>query len=92
LTTDSQERPNQPEETFLRAFYWLLQTVKIHQDNNKVLQDSAREFIDSVVQSCVDDPHITFEIFRGRFYLREKKLVYRIVSFDLVHGMLQFFE
>ena len=92
MTADSQERLNQPEETFLRAFYWLLQTVKIHQDNNKVLQDCAREFIDSVVKSCDDDPHITFEIFRGRFYLREKKLIYRIVSFDLVHGMLQFFE
>ncbi len=92
MTTDSQERPDQPDEIFLRTFYWLLQTVKIHQDNNKVLQESAREFINSVVQSCVDDPHITLEIFRGRFYLREKKLIYRIVSFDLVHGMLQFFE
>lgn len=92
MTTDPQEQPNQPDETFLRAFYWLLQTVKIHQDNNKVLQDSAREFINLVVQACVDDTHITLEIFRGRFYLREKRLVYRIVSLDLVHAILQFFQ
>ena len=39
-----------------------------------------------------DEPNITLDIFRGRFYLREKKLIYRIVSLDLVHGMLQFFE
>ena len=92
MTTDSQKRPALNDETFLRDFYWLLQTVKIHQDNNKVLQDSAKVFMKSVVQACADEPNITLEIFRGRFYLREKKLIYRIVSFDLVHGILQFFE
>ena len=92
MTTDSQKRPALIDETFLRNFYWLLQTVKIHQDNNKVLQDGARKFMKSAVHSCVDDPSITLETFRGRFYLKEKKLIYRILSFDLVHGMLQFFE
>ena len=92
MNTDSQERPTLMDETFLRDFYWLLQTVKIHKDNNKVLQDNAKKFINSAVRSCVDDPDVTLEIFRSRFYLREKKLIYRIMNFDLVHGMLQFFE
>ncbi len=92
MTTGSQRQPNQPDETVLRTFYWLLQTVKIHRDNNKVLRECAREFISTVVEACVDDPHITIEAFGGRFYIREKKFAYRLESFDLVHAMLHFFE
>lgn len=92
MATDSRKQPKQTDETLLKTFYWLLQTVKIHQDNNKVLLETAREFIGSVVLSCADDPHITIEVFGGRFYVREKKLIYMIESFDLVHGMLHFFE
>ena len=92
MDTDSQKSRSLPDETLLRTFYWLLQTVKIHQDNNKVLRESANTFVSAVVESCVDDPHITLEVFGGRFFLREKKLIYRIESLDLVNGMLYFFE
>ena len=92
MAKDPQKIPDKPDEKFLRTFYWLLQTVKIHQDNNKVLRESAGEFVTSVVESCIDDPHTTIEVFGGRFYMREKKLIYRLESFDLVHGMLHYFE
>lgn len=80
------------DETILRSFYWLLQTAKIHRDNNKVLRECARQFINSIIQLCIEEPHLTIQVFGGRFYLGEKKLIYRMESIDLVHAMLHLFE
>ena len=92
MDTDPQKPRNLPNETLLRTFYWLLQTVKIHQDNNKVVRESASAFVSAIVESCADEPHITLEVFGGRFFLTGKKLICWKESLDLVHGMLHFLE
>ena len=92
VTTDAHNQLDRLDEAFIRSFYWLLQTVKIHQDNNKVLRGCAREFIKSMVQMCLDEPHMIIQVFAGRLYLSEKKLIYSMESVDLVRTVLQFFE
>jgi HD-GYP domain-containing protein (c-di-GMP phosphodiesterase class II) len=92
LNMDSQKDLDQPDENFLRTFYWLLQTVKIHKDNNKVLRECATEFVNAVIHLCADEQYLTVQVYGGRFYLWDKKVLYRMENIDLIHAMLHFFE
>jgi HD-GYP domain-containing protein (c-di-GMP phosphodiesterase class II) len=77
---------------FLRAFYRLVQTVKTHPDNNKLLIECTKDFVGSVARWCADEAHLTIQISRGRFFLEGQKLHYPRETVYLVHEMIQFFE
>jgi len=77
---------------FLRAFYRLVQTVKTHPDNNRLLIECTKDFIGSVVQWCTDEAHLTIQASRGRIFLEEEKLHYPRENVYLVHEMIHFFE
>ncbi|MDY6838364.1 MAG: HD-GYP domain-containing protein [Thermodesulfobacteriota bacterium] len=77
---------------FLRAFYRLVQTVKTHPDNNKLLIECTKDFATSVAQWCKDEAHLTIQVSRGRFFLEEEKLHYPRETVYLVHEMMNFFQ
>ena len=80
------------EEVFLRAFYRLIQTVKIHQDNNRLLFDCARDLLSSMSSWWADEDYLTIEVSRGRFLLEDEKLQLRtgIVSKSHVLGFFYY--
>jgi HD-GYP domain-containing protein (c-di-GMP phosphodiesterase class II) len=84
--------PPAPGERFARALYWLVQTVRIHRDNNRLLKACVDEFLGAVSNCLEDEEHFTLQIFRGRFYLQDKKVIYRMESMDLIKAVLDFFE
>jgi len=79
-------------ESFLLAFYRLIQTVKIHQDNNHLLIERTEDFITSLAPWWVDGEYFTIKVSRGRFLLEDQKLLYRRENVNLTHEMLSYFE
>jgi HD-GYP domain-containing protein (c-di-GMP phosphodiesterase class II) len=79
-------------EAFLRAFYRLIKTVKIHQDNNQMLFECAEELVNSMVPWWVDEVYLTIKVSRGRFLLEDEKLLYRRQNANLIQEMLRYFE
>ena len=88
---DSQ-KSNLQGEVFLRAFYRLIQTVKIHQDNNHLLIECAKDLVNSMAALWVDEESLTIKVSRGRFLLEDEKLLYRRENVNLIQEMLRYFE
>jgi HD-GYP domain-containing protein (c-di-GMP phosphodiesterase class II) len=79
-------------ENFLRLLYRLVQSVKIHQDNNQLLLDCAKEFNEVLAPWWVHERSLMISISRDRFYLEEEKLPYRRDNLTLVQEMLDYFK
>lgn len=92
MNKDNQLEHIPPGERFFRALYWLVQTVRIHRDNNRLLKECVDEFLRAVSNCLEDEEHFTLQIFRGRFYLQDKKVIYRMESMDLIKAVLHLFE
>ncbi len=92
LDTDSQKNRDLLGVKFLRALYRLVQTVKTHPDNNRLLIECAKDFVDTVSGWCVDENHLQIQVTRGRFFLQDQKFHYPRETIFLVHEMLDYFE
>ncbi|MDY6853358.1 MAG: HD-GYP domain-containing protein [Thermodesulfobacteriota bacterium] len=79
-------------EDFLRLLYRLIQSVKIHQDNNQLLLNSAKEFNEVMAPWWVEEESLMFSIHRDRFYLEEEKLLFRRENVSLIQEMLDYFR
>ena len=80
------------EQKFLQVFHLLISSARIHQDNNKVLTFSVKQFLNTI-KLLTRDCHELLLIFTGGgFYLQEEKLIFRGHSSVFVDFMLQFFE
>lgn len=86
------QKSNFQGESFLLAFYRLIQTVKIHQDNNHLLIERVEDFINSLEYWWVDGEYFTIKVSRGRFLLEDQKLLYRRENVNLIHETLSYFE
>ncbi|MFH1672160.1 MAG: HD-GYP domain-containing protein [Pseudomonadota bacterium] len=92
MNIDSDKERTQLGEDLIRTLYRLVQTVKIHKDNNKLLIERAQNFVQTVVRWGVDEAYVTLQISRGRFYVQDDKLRYRREILDLIQNMLHYFE
>ncbi len=79
-------------EQFLIALNSLVQTIRIHQDNNQLVKDCVKKFTDSVHHLISDDDSLTIQVYGGRFYFQDEKLTLRKKSEQLFKNMLQYFE
>jgi len=78
-------------EEFIRTFYKLIQLAKIHEDNNQMLLECIKEFM-QVIRLLVDDDHITLQISRGNIYLQDEKLRYRRETDSLTNNLFRYLE
>jgi HD-GYP domain-containing protein (c-di-GMP phosphodiesterase class II) len=79
-------------ENLFTAFYRMVQAVRIHQDNNQLVIQSAEKFIKAVNQFGGDESRLTIQIISGRFYLQQEKLLYRRETANLINNALVYFE
>jgi len=79
-------------ENLFTAFYKMVQAVRIHQDNNQLVIQSAEYFIRAVNRFGGDESHLTIQIISGRFYLQQEKLLYRRETANLINNALVYFE
>ncbi len=54
-------------ENLFTAFNRLVQAVRIHQDNNQLVIQSAEYFIHAINRCGADESHLTIQIISGRF-------------------------
>lgn len=93
----SQDNPNVMEESmpfdhFLRAFYSLLQTVKIHDDSNRLAVDGANHLLEALRQSCRDEDSVSVKAASGRIYVNNEKIKYTKDNKYILENMLAYLE
>jgi hypothetical protein len=66
------KKSNFQGEVFIRAFYRLIQTGKIHQDNNHLLFECAKDFVNSMAPWWMDEDYLPIKVSRGRFLLDDE--------------------
>lgn len=79
-------------ENLFKAFYKMVQAVRIHRDNNQLVIQSAEDFIRAVNRFGDDESRLTIQIISGRFYLQQEKLLYRRETANLINNALDYFE
>ncbi|NIA19182.1 MAG: HD domain-containing protein [Xanthomonadaceae bacterium] len=68
----------------LRSLMGLLQTVKIHQSNNKLVSEGLEALRQAVNALCIDDDHVSMAIVHGRFFLNDEKFPYQPMIESLI--------
>ncbi|OQY03387.1 MAG: hypothetical protein B6I22_11775 [Desulfobacteraceae bacterium 4572_123] len=79
-------------EAFLAAFNGLVRTARIHDDTNRLLVESAKHFVRSILDVVEENEDFSLKVHRGRFYFMEQKLLYRQETIKLIRKMVQYFE
>ncbi|HAO20939.1 MAG: hypothetical protein BWK80_44585 [Desulfobacteraceae bacterium IS3] len=89
LNTDDQ-LPSR--EQFVRSFYKILQSLKIHRENNQLLTESVHDFIELLHRIGDEQGSLTIRFIRGRLWLQEEKLLYRRETVNLFDNLMSYFE
>jgi HD-GYP domain-containing protein (c-di-GMP phosphodiesterase class II) len=75
----------------IRAFYHLVNAVRLHQDNNQLIKDCVAKF-NSVISEISADDDITIQIWRGRFHIQGERLLYRRDNYTIINELLDYFS
>lgn len=89
---DSQIDTDSLHENFLRNFLRLLQTARIHADNNKLLMGSAHDFLEVTRQLAEFTDKITIQIAGERLYLQSEKVPFLNQNAVVLNQLVDFFE
>jgi HD-GYP domain-containing protein (c-di-GMP phosphodiesterase class II) len=79
-------------EKLLMSLNSLTQAAKIHSDNNDLLRDSVKDFIQLILKICENEEEVLLRIQNSRFYVQDQKLILRKESTNLINRMLRFLE
>jgi len=78
-------------EQFLRSFFSLLQAIKIHDDNNKLVVEGVSKFTENLAR-CLEEESIAIKASKGRLFIEEEKLPYSKSSKNLIDNMVRYFD
>ncbi|MEJ2723846.1 MAG: hypothetical protein P8175_04205, partial [Deltaproteobacteria bacterium] len=78
------------EESLFQAFYRMIQTIRIHQDNNELVGICLNAFHNTISKLDMEDD-LTIQVSEGRFYVQGRRLQFRKQIVRLIHAMLDFF-
>lgn len=78
-------------EKFIQNFYSLLQTIRIHSDNHKLVKIGITRFINSV-SDCLLEPSLTIKIANGRVFVDDEMLTYSRITKNLLDNMVLYFD
>ena len=87
---EARERWCRQGEKLLRALMSLLQTVKIHQNNNKLVNRGVEALRQSTTALCKDDDQVSLIIAHGRFFLNGEKFPHRPMIETLINTFQTF--
>ncbi|MHB1348395.1 MAG: HD-GYP domain-containing protein [Desulfobulbaceae bacterium] len=91
-TPDPLQSETALELRFLLALHMLINSARIHQDNNRILLTSVEQFLVIIHQLFEEEDEVTLLTSAGRLYLRQEKLVYRPNIAGIIGTMLELFE
>jgi HD-GYP domain-containing protein (c-di-GMP phosphodiesterase class II) len=79
------------EETLLQNFYRMIQAIRIHQDNNRLVNLCVDRFRE-IISKLHLESELKIWISEGRFYVQNERLQYRKELVRIIHAMLDFFS
>jgi HD-GYP domain-containing protein (c-di-GMP phosphodiesterase class II) len=79
------------EETLLQSFYRMIQAIRIHQDNNRLVNLCVDRFR-AIISKLHLESELKIWISQGRFYVQNERLQYRKELVRIIHAMLDFFS
>jgi len=79
-------------EQFLYSFNILVQTVKIHQNNNQLVLSAVERFVKCVEHIMAEEDSFSLSIVNGRFYIQDDKLKYKRGAEQFIDTILEYFE
>ncbi len=85
-------RRNQLREECVKAFYSLIRAARIHQANNQLIVQTAKEFVRTVVELSKDAGDVSIQFMGRRIYVQEKKLIFRPETVTLFDGIIDYFD
>jgi len=91
LTKDEQNQ-NLLNEAFIKAFFRLLRTVKIHKENNQSIIRCAEEFTCLINKQKTDKNNIILRFKDKRIYLQDEKLLYLRKNINLYDTVYEYFK
>lgn len=80
----------QPGANLIKAFYHLVNSARIHKDNNQLIKECITQFNDAIAQLSSEEA-ITIRIWRSRFNIQGEKLLYRRWNFHIINEMAEYF-
>ena len=92
MQNSSSDSNHQAHEAFLRAFYSLLQTVRIHKANNQLVLDGIKKFMTSIARLTTDGEHLVIKLSSGHVIIQDEKLPYTKDTRIIIDNMLHYFE
>lgn len=89
--SERQSIPERLGHDFLKALYHMINTVRMYQDNNQLVQSSVHAF-QNILKELTTGVDVSLLLYRGRFHLGGEKLPYRRNAAFLVYNMVEFFS
>ena len=74
------------------ALYRLVQTVRVHKENNELIEDCVTQFTDAVELLCLEDNQVAICVSGGLFFVQGERLAYRREDSHFIRRLLEFFE
>jgi HD-GYP domain-containing protein (c-di-GMP phosphodiesterase class II) len=90
-TKDTKKDSEYSAIDFLKALYHLIQTSRIYEDNNLLVKDSLTKFKDGLFEATRDE-NLNINIWRGRFYLDEEKVLYKKENAGVLNELIDYFS
>jgi len=78
-------------EDFLVSFFSLLQAIKIHGDNNRLVVDGVRKFNENLAH-CMEEDSFTIKASKGFLFFEDEKIPYTKRTKNLIDNMVHYFD
>ena len=92
MENDYYKQINQSGENLIKAMVGLIQTAKVHLDNNALLVASVKKFVGLVTQTGPKNNGVSIVTSDGRFYFQEHRLQIRPENRKVFGRMLQYMD
>ena len=74
--SDLKTQPGLLGGTLITALYHLINSVRIHQDNNQLIKECVNQFYNAIAQLSGEEA-VTIRIWSGRFHIQGGKILYK---------------
>ncbi len=76
----------------IKAFYQIVNTARIHQDNNQLVKESVAQFHDILSSLSEGNSDVPVQVWRGRFHVQGEKILYQREIFSIINEMVEYFS
>lgn len=89
--SDQNSMPELLGGKLIKAFSQVVNTARIHQDNNQLIRESVAQFL-AVFTKLSGGEDVTIRIWRGRFHVQEEKVLFQREIHQIINEMSDYFS